>query len=161
MTGPHQPDATIPRAADTLRCDLFERALLPVARHFLAALQHPGHTGWHSGYALAAETWNESPGLSVAHHLQRLLRAVWTCRGGRFAYHPPETDQKVTEDERLLIAMLHHMRRDRPREARNCAEVLTAGTLDPEVVRAGLRFATRFSVGAQTRPHRPNLSVVQ
>lgn len=150
-----------------LRCDAFERSLLPVIRHFLTTLDGSEPKGWHRAYSIAAENWSETLGLSVAHHLQKLLHAVTDCRPDDIDYRDPlcpEARLTVTEDEQFLIEMLHHMRRDQTAQARVCVDYLTRGRMDPDVIRGGLRFASRFSLG-ETGPRktvtRPTLTLVK
>lgn len=148
---------------DMLEYDAFEIDLLQVARRFLVAFENPLESGWHNAYSLAAETWNESPGLSVAHYLQKLLWGLSRCRSEKLVYQNPfcpKARTLVTEDERNLLGMLHHMRRDQTPQARLCVEALTDGHMDPDVVRAGLAFSTRFSAGSRFKSRRPVLRVV-
>ncbi|MEM6759026.1 MAG: hypothetical protein AAF601_06060 [Pseudomonadota bacterium] len=145
-------------------CDRFERGVLIVARHFAAAFADPASFGWQKAYNVAADRWGDTLGLPVAHQMSKVMRAVVACRGDSLQISPPtgrETLGVVTDDEAMLIEMLHHMRRNNARAAREVASVLTHGTLDPEVIRAGLSFADRFAAGAppQTRG-RPALAVV-
>ncbi len=133
-----------------LQCDDFERAVLPVARHLALSLNQPEHHNWHRAFVIAVEQWDEPVGLSVAYHLQKLVRALWHCRTEGPTFQDPlciDDKYTVTRDERLLIGMIHNMRRDRTPEARECVYQITEGRMDPVVIRAGLQFAARFSCG--------------
>lgn len=146
------PDGTALQSIEQLSCDAFERRLLPIARHFLSSFESPEHHAWHRAYSIAAEQWQETLGLSIAHHLQKVIRAILRCRTDGIAFQDPlcpEARAMVTVDERMLIDMLHSMRRDHTEAARNCVEALTHGRMDPDVIRTGLSFAARFSVGPQ------------
>lgn len=161
---PH-PTQTTPQPVAPAEWDDFEQGLLCVARHVLMAMEQPQAQSWHRAYTVAAERWTETLGLSVAHHLQKLVRAVLQVRGGGFACldpRAPEARGAPTADECDLIDLLHHMRRDQTRAARRCVESLTQDRMDPDVIRAGLRFAMRFPAGQPARPGtRPALHVVR
>lgn len=158
------PDATPPEWT-AYGWDAFEQGLLCVSRHFLQALHDPDAHSWHRAYTEAAERWTDTLGLRAAHHLQKLVRAVFRARGGQFACHAPfspEANGAPTSDERLLIDLLHHMRRDQIPAARRCVEDLTHQRMDPDVIRAGFGFARQFSAGqiAPARLHPPALRVI-
>ncbi|MEY8828229.1 hypothetical protein AB9K34_07410 [Sedimentitalea sp. XS_ASV28] len=133
-----------------LQCDDFERAVLPMARHLVLSLTQPEHHCWHRAFVIAVEQWDESVGLSVAYHLQKLVRALLHCRTEGLTFQDPlciDDKHTVTRDEWLLIGMIHNMRRDQTPEARDCVYQITRGRMDPVVIRTALQFATRFSCG--------------
>ncbi|MEP3329759.1 hypothetical protein [Sedimentitalea sp.] len=133
-----------------LRCDSFERTVLPVARHLFQSFAQPEQQGWFRAFAIAVEHWDEPVGLSIAYHLQKLMRALVHCRPQGLDFQDPlciDGKNAVTEDELLLVGMLHNMRRDQTAEARKCVYQITDGRMDPDVIRTGLEFARRFSCG--------------
>ncbi|MEM9576932.1 MAG: hypothetical protein AAF999_07945 [Pseudomonadota bacterium] len=151
-----------------LPCDAFERALLPVLRHHLNDYADPRLASGHRAFVVAVERWGEPIGLSVAFHLQKLVRAILQCRPEGLEFHDPlclDSKEAVTDDERLLIDMLHHMRRDQTARARDRVYQITDGRMDPDVIRTGLQFAQRFACGVsgEMRPRaaKPILKVVR
>lgn len=167
MTRATPPFGNDVQCVDAIEFDEFEQQLLPVVRLFVQAFETPEDHSWHRAFALSADTWQEPVGLSIAHRLQKLVRSVLRCRGWVFQANDPRfasDNDRLTEDESLLLGMLHHMRRDDTKQARGCVERLTRGFMDPDVIRNGLSFAARFPSGPQTQPRnkygRPKLYVV-
>jgi hypothetical protein len=150
-------------------CDLddFEQGLLPVLRHFIISLAHPERQTWQFAYQIAAQRWGETLGLPVAQALLALVQQTRQARHHRFECLDPldlEDRSHISRDEQALLQMLHHMRRDETPRARAALANLTGGTMDPNVIRAGLSFAARFSAGnmaAKDRPSRPSLRLVR
>ncbi len=150
---------------DQSNLDDFERDLLPLLRHFLTDWFAPETHNWHVAYVTAAERWGQSVGLAIAHALFDVVRTVATVKNDAIFFHDPlniETRQVMTMHEMQILSVLHHMRRDHTSAARMMIERLTDGTMDPYLIRAGLQFAARFSVGAGERPNctRPVFKVV-
>ena len=152
---------------EDLHCDPFELGLLPVSRHFLTGASATEPLKWQRGYSVAVDQWGESVGFPAAHLLLSVLEAANTARDGMFRFQDPrnpQADHTATEDEALLIRMLHHMRRDQTPQARRCVEFLTAGQMNVDLVRTGLSFARRFQAGAPVghfrQVRRPMLQVV-
>ena len=152
-------------ALGDLDCDAFERDLLPVIRNLLDAARRPEGEGWHLAFAIAAERWGETPGPGIAWLLQKVLRAILRVRPAGLAFQPPlsvEARARVTRDEWLLVLMLHHMRRGQTARARDLVWQVTEGRMDPDVIRAALAFAARFSCGPVAGgARRPHLRVVR
>jgi hypothetical protein len=97
----------------------------------------------------------------------RIEHAMGRCSMSGLNFHDPlslEDRAFVISDERVLIDMLHHMRRDETPAARDVVEMLTLGCMGPDIIRTGLSFANRFSCGV-SRPsyhsEKPQLHVVQ
>ncbi|MEM9247837.1 MAG: hypothetical protein AAGB05_03960 [Pseudomonadota bacterium] len=136
---------------DALVCDAFEEGLLPIARHFWLAISRKDTVAWHRAYTIAAERYGERIGFPLGHQLAKIMRILKDLRGsGLEILDPLDLAQKsqVTNDEALLVAMIHHMRRDETPSARNAVDALTEGRMDPEIIRAGLHLASRFPSGA-------------
>ncbi|MEM9974205.1 MAG: hypothetical protein AAF771_08500 [Pseudomonadota bacterium] len=152
---------------EALELDQFDLGLLSLTRHFLSTFATPAVQSWGHAYSIAVERWGETVGLSVAHALQKVLRAVLEARENPVTHHDPfspEARLYATSDEESLLRMLRNMRRDETAKARDAVEELTGGVMDPHVIRAGLAFATRFSDGYQrTNPSqaRPALRVIK
>lgn len=139
--------------------DEFEEGLLPVLRHFLYSHQRPEQQGWQFAYKIAAERWGETPGLSIAHALSKVVTYTLAARRIGFDSVDPfslEERVQITRDEASLLLMLHYMRRDDTPKAREAVADVTQCSMDPDVIRAGLSFAHRFSCGlsgaARARP---------
>ncbi|MEL7175160.1 MAG: hypothetical protein AAGK28_01430 [Pseudomonadota bacterium] len=149
-----------------LICDSFEADLLPVLRCLVASLSTADPTLWQKATSKSIEHWGDALGHPIAHRLGHLVIAVYRCREGKLDLQQPwakDHDDAVTDDEVKLITMLHHMRRDEVADARRAVDDLTFGIMDPDVIRAGLSFATRFSCGRQGQQRStgaPKLSVV-
>lgn len=141
----------IPLAA--LGLDDFEAGLLPVLRHFLAALADPASQGWRLAYAIAAERWGPGDGPQIAHRLFGMIEAMQTCRPTRFRFANPlcaHCRGILTPDETAFLTLLHHMRRDRTDAARLALAEISGGVRDAGLIRAGLTFAARFPAAAGT-----------
>lgn len=137
--------------------DAFEVGVLAVARQFLHSLSDPKSQSWQHGFSIAIERWGEEIGLSVAHRVFKLLRAVSQCRPEGLSFCDPlSLDQRdtLTSDELSLLQMVHHMRRDNTSEAREALDRLTHGRRDPYVIQSGLALANRVPAG-MGRPARP------
>jgi hypothetical protein len=149
-----------------LGLDEFEHGLLVLSRHFLSGYETYNTKAWNSAYIIAVERWGERIGLPVAFAVMKLIEALSKTRTDAVSYLDPlriEYKSVVTDDEAALMTMLHHMRRDATAPARDAVEALCAGVLEPNVIRAGLSLAARFSCGAprsQFAEPAPQLSVV-
>ncbi len=150
-------------------CDLddFEEGLLPILRHFFRTLAEPERQTWQFAYSIAAERWGEASGLPISQAMFKLVQCTAKARGIEFeAIDPLALHERdlVSQDERALLQMLHHMRRDETSRAPAAVANVTGGTMDAEVIRAGLSFAARFPIGG-LRPKvgagRPKLQVVR
>lgn len=146
-------------------CDAFETQLLPIARLLVASLSLSDPTLWYRATREAVDIWGDGIGFPVAHGLGRIVIAVQECRSEKLNFRMPGVRHKapdVTEDERHLLHMLHHMRRDNVNEARGAVQDLTCGLMAPDVIRAGLSFSHRFARGLERRRRSapPVLSVV-
>lgn len=101
-------------------------------------------------HKIAAEHWGEGLGLSVANALFRLVQFAVKARRANFeALDPLASAERsfVTRYELSFLRMLHHMRRDETRKAREAVTYVTGSTMAPDVIRSGLSFALRFSFG--------------
>ncbi|MEM6387132.1 MAG: hypothetical protein AAF718_12940 [Pseudomonadota bacterium] len=164
---PHlQTDTHGLQAIQQLALDTFEREALGIARQFLKAHAHPETQAWHHGFLMAVECWGEPVGLAAAHGISKYVNAVLRFRSNGLSFQDPldaHAGDYATEDEALMISVLHYMRRDKTHHAREAVAALTLGQMDPDIIRAGLSFAGRFSAGApmQRAPNaRPELRVV-
>ncbi|MEP0963969.1 MAG: hypothetical protein ABJQ70_00790 [Roseobacter sp.] len=158
-------DGVVP-IADTA-FDEFERGLLSITRHFFASFETPAVQSWRFAYGISAERWGESIGFAAAHKLHKVVLATLAARDDAFGFLDPlspEARLNATADEIQLLKMLHHMRRDQTPLARDAVEQICGGLCDPSLVRAGLSFAQRFSLGsdvARQRPTKSHLRVVE
>ncbi|MEM6890093.1 MAG: hypothetical protein AAF636_18445 [Pseudomonadota bacterium] len=132
--------------------DAFEMGLLSIARHFFATSDTPALQAWRHAYGFAVDEWGETLGLAAAYKLQKVISAIMSARQDKFDYldpFMPESHHSLTSDEVNLMLMLHYMRREETRLARDAAEKVCLGYCDPHVVRTGLSLAFRFSLGAE------------
>ncbi|WP_083100738.1 hypothetical protein [Pseudophaeobacter leonis] len=166
------PKTQASQAADRIAlsfCDLdeFEEGLLPVLRHFMMSLAEPERQSWQFAYKIAAERWGETLGLPVANALFKLIQFTSKARRVTFnAIDPLAIEDRgfVTRDERAFLRMLHHRGRDETGRARDAVADVSACTMDPDVIRAGLSFADRFPAGdraSKYSPGRPHLQLVR
>ena len=112
MRIPNTPKSGSYQRISQLGMDEFERGVLAVLRRFLTTHSDPGTQCWDQAYLIAVEKWGESVGLEAAHALSQYANAVLRFRAGTFEFHDPlDPDMRdfVTEDEALLIAVLHYM----------------------------------------------------
>lgn len=150
----------------TLGCDSFEEGLLPIVRHLIFGLRGRCPGPLYRAQTIAVERWGEAIGLPVAHYMTALLSALLEVRSDGFQTRDPcplETRGTATQDEALVLTLIHQMRRDQTPKARETVLRLSAGTMDPDVIRAGLSCAARFPAGngpALTRTATPRLQVV-
>lgn len=138
------------RRLSELHADGFEIGLIAVMRHFLMARQQPDSQAWELAFQTAVERWGDEIGLPAAFKSSALIRAMLKVRHTAFDYCDPlDLDQRglVSDDEVLLIRMIHHMRRDNTTAARDAVEQLAHGRMDPDLIRAGLALAHRFPAG--------------
>ncbi|MEL6100875.1 MAG: hypothetical protein AAFR68_06115 [Pseudomonadota bacterium] len=141
--------------------DSFECGVLSVARYFLSSFDAPVQQGWQMAFGIAVERWGQEIGLPAAFAILKLVRSICDVRAN-FIYQDPSCPlarARVSQDEVLMMRMLHHMRREETSDARNCVDALTCGLMDPHVIRAGLTVATRFGGGTHIR-QKPTLTVV-
>ena len=145
MSHDHTPsDDAMPLAL--LGLDAFETGLLAVMRHFLTAFTRPETQGWQTAFGLASERWGEVLGPQIAAGGLGLLQTLRRARRREFIYANPlcmGCREQVTGDEAQLMRMIQAMRRDRTDLARPEVLALTAGTMDPALIRSGLAFAAR------------------
>lgn len=136
---------------DLLGLDNFEQGLLEVARHFLLSHENAESQAWHHAFLTAVEMWGETVGLAAAHHMSKYVKALLRFRADGLAFQAPhdrDASHLATDDEALMLAVLHYMRREKIRHARDAVAALTFGQMDPDVIRCGLSLAKRFSAGA-------------
>ncbi|MEM8652600.1 MAG: hypothetical protein AAGF54_18880 [Pseudomonadota bacterium] len=154
-------------AVDNLKIDEFEIGLLTVTRYFLASVNKTSVENWQQGYTIASERWGETVGLRAAFYLWSLINSVLNSKSDVFLFHDPlnlETRGFVSEDEKLLIQTIHHMRRDQTSLARKAMFGLCNGVIDSETVKAGLMLSTRFPINLQAvgmRSEKPRLRLVE
>ncbi|WP_299890251.1 hypothetical protein [uncultured Ruegeria sp.] len=156
------------RAPNALRdFDDFERGLLPVMRHFILSFSEPTTQAWQHAYSVAIEKWGHDQGLNLAHLVFKVIKAALHCRTDGLAFKDPlslEDRREVTCDERALLKMLHHMRRDETPAARDAVGQVTGGYPDAHLIQAGLTLASRFPISGDHQrqsTRRPSLRVVQ
>ncbi|WP_120631295.1 hypothetical protein [Ruegeria sp. EL01] len=160
-----QNDARAPHALDEF--DDFERGLLPVMRHFILSFTTPTTQAWQHAYSVAIEKWGQDQGLNLAHLVFKVIKATLHCRADGLAFNDPlsvEDRLEITCDERALLKMLHHMRRDETPAARDAVGQVTGGYPDAHLVQAGLTLASRFPTSGECQgqpSRRPVLRVVQ
>jgi hypothetical protein len=147
--------------------DGFERGLLPVMRHFILSLTQPETQAWQHAFSVATERWGRDQGLVLAHLVFKIIKATLHTRPLGLAFNDPlcvETRSELTCDERALLRMLHHMRRDETPAARDALNELTGGYPDAHLIQAGLTLASQFPTNG-VRPgqtaRRPTLRVVR
>ena len=129
------------------------RALLPVVRHFLDALQNPQRTGWRIALESAVEIWGEARGLAIAHRTQQFLSCLMQCRPVPLTYSDPfDMDQRpyLSDDEADILAVLYAMRHDNTPKAREILKSLTGGPLRSAVVQTGLSLAVLLDTSRET-----------
>ncbi|MEO0945541.1 MAG: hypothetical protein AAFY06_11975 [Pseudomonadota bacterium] len=149
-----------------LGLDEFERGVLKVIRQFLVAHESPETQAWHHAFLISVERWGEAVGLAAAHGLSKFVKAVLRFRADGLVFQDPLSTQArdyATDDEALMMAVLHYMRRDQTSYARDAVAALTMGQMDPDVIRTGLCFASRFAAGSgrgDTRSRAAELRVV-
>ncbi|MEM6563269.1 MAG: hypothetical protein AAF665_02415 [Pseudomonadota bacterium] len=147
--------------------DDFELGVLAIARYFVLGFQEPGSHAWRYGYSIAAERWGETVGLSVAHGIQKIVRAAIEVRPANIKFRNPfcaTSRLLATQDEMVFLKVVHYMRRDQTPQARHQVDVFTHGSMDPHFIRAGLSFAARFSSGSKPQQQsfaQPRLAVVK
>ena len=95
-----------------------------------------------------------------------LLPALLEVRSDGFQTRdrcPLETRGTATQDETLVLTLIHQMRREETPKARETVLRHSASTIDPDVIRADLSFAARCPTGhgpAFTRSAPPRLQVM-
>ena len=95
-----------------------------------------------------------------------LLPALLEVRSDGFQTRDPcplEARGTATQDEALGLTLIHQMRRDQTPKARETVLRHSAGTMDPDVIRADLSFAARCPAGhgpAFTRTAPPRLQMM-
>ncbi|NVO56332.1 hypothetical protein HW561_11080 [Rhodobacteraceae bacterium B1Z28] len=147
--------------------DDFERGLLPVMRHFILSFAEPETLAWQQAYSIAIERWGQDQGLNLAHLVFKIVKATLHCRPEGLAFNDPlcvDYRLEVTCDERALLKMVHHMRRDETPAARDAVGQITGGYPDAHLIQAGLTLANRFPTGSAPRnqpPRRPVLRVIK
>lgn len=155
-------DHTLPHP----QLDGFERGLIPVMRHFILSFAEPETQAWQHAFTIATERWGRDQGLVLAHLVFKVIKATLHTRPLGLAFNDPlcvEMRHELTCDERALLRMLHHMRRDETSAARDALSELTGGHPDAHLIQAGLTLANQFPTDG-TRPgqpvRRPTLRVV-
>lgn len=132
-------------------CDAFERALLPLLRDLMETCRHPEGRSWTPVYGAAAALWGARTGLPLAHGLAQISDAVLRIRGESLrVLAASDTDhaEEVTPDERLLLLLLHQLRRNHVAAGQDFLLDLTGGEMDEDLMALALDFAQRHSCGA-------------
>ncbi|MCF2905403.1 hypothetical protein L0666_10405 [Octadecabacter sp. CECT 8868] len=141
------------------------RALLPVLRHHLAALQGASPLSWRLAFSVAEERWGEGRGLALAHRSQVFLSALLASRCVPLqCVDPLDIDERhtLTEDEFILMRALSGMREDNAPLARDLISDLTGGRVTAATVKAGLTLVHLLSAPLTSirRPTPPKLRAV-
>lgn len=132
-------------------CDDFECALLPLLRDLMATCRNPDGPSWIPVYGAAAKRFGVRTGLPLADGLARIATALLRVRGARLhMLAGADTDHAaaVTQDERLLLLLLHLLRRDHVGAAGDFLFELTDGGMDEDLMASAVDFARRHSCGA-------------
>ncbi|MFC3058660.1 hypothetical protein [Paenirhodobacter populi] len=149
--GPHpDPDHAELLPLHVIGCDAFERALLPLLRDLMETCRNPDGRSWNAVYGAAASRWGARTGLPLAYGLARISEALLRVKGERLQMldaadtaHAAE----VTRDERLLLLLLHLLRRNHVLAGQDFLFDLTEGKMDKELMALALDFARRHSCG--------------
>ena len=152
------------RAITELPIADFEAGLLLPMRLFTLSLSGKSRDGWQTAYAQSAEKWGVSIGLSVAHEIGKLVKALEETRGTFPRVLDPDfadSDLFVTLDEELFLKVIHHTRREHMAAARDAIWILTQGQSLASFLRQAHSFAAKHSlIAPQAAGHAPVLSVV-
>ncbi|WP_460275738.1 hypothetical protein [Celeribacter sp. ULVN23_4] len=160
MTEPEMLQNTMPRpdpASSALMplgligCDAFEQALLPLMREVMETCRDPDHHTWNRAYHVAAERWGTRTGLPLAYGLAQIVQALTRVRGTQLEICDTADRVRadvVTRDERLLLLLLHQLRRNHIAAGQDFLLDLTDGEFDAELMELALAFGRRHSCGA-------------
>lgn len=147
----HDPSDTELLPLDVIGCDAFEQALLPLLRGLVETCRNPGRGSWNFAYRAAAARWGVRTGLPLAYGLAHISDALLRVKGDRLqtldiadTAHAAE----VTRDERLLLLLLHQLRRNHVEAGNDFLLDLTEGEMDEELMALALDFGRRHSCGA-------------
>lgn len=148
-----RPDLAYPEMLPLrmIGCDDFERALLPLLRDLIETCRNPDGRSWTPVYGAAAARWGAQTGLPLAYGLARLSEALLRVKGDRLwmlARDDNVRAAKVTPDERLVLLLLHHLRRSHVAAGTDFLLDLTDGEMDEALMACALDFARRHSCGA-------------
>lgn len=141
-------DALLP--LHDIGCDAFEQALLPLVRDVMHTCRDPEAPSWHVAYGVAASVWGARTGLPLAHGLAQIAQALLRVKGERLRMlttADPAHVTAVTDDERLLLLLLHQLRRNHINAGHDFLLDLTEGEMDDELMALALDFARRHSCG--------------
>ncbi|WP_010141609.1 hypothetical protein [Oceanicola sp. S124] len=128
-------------------CDPFERALLPLLRSLMETCRDPETHTWNAVYREAAGIWGAARGLPLAYGLAHIAEALLRVRGDRLCICPAPGAEGVTRDERLLLLLLHQLRRQHLAAGQDFLLDLTEGEMDDELMQRALDFARAHSCG--------------
>lgn len=132
----------------TIGCDPFEEALLPILRDLVQTCRAPDGRTWNTAYGVAAATWGPWTGLPLADGLARIAEALTRAKGARLhVLCETEAPEAVTRDERLLLLLLHQLRRSHTAAGYDFLMDLTDGKVDSVLMEHALDFAARHSCG--------------
>jgi hypothetical protein len=150
---------------DVETLEAVNKAVLPIIRHHLDALQGDNPLAWRISFQLATERWGEARGLALAHRAQVFLSNILACRPVPMETSDPlDVDQreKMTQDERKLMDLMTAMRSDQIASARELLAHLTGGRVTAQAVNSALSFAMLLETPQSTirRPAPPKLREV-
>lgn len=130
-------------------CDAFECALLPLVRELMETCRDPRTHSWSPVYSAAAARWGAQTGLPLAYGLARISEALMRVRGDRLQMlaADPAHETEVTRDERLLLLLLHQLRRNHVAAGQDFLLDLTEGEMDRDLLACAQEFAQRHSCG--------------
>ncbi|MFE3836450.1 hypothetical protein [Pseudogemmobacter sonorensis] len=127
-------------------CDDFERALLPLLRALMQTCRNPRGRSWNAVYGAASARWGTRTGLPLAYDLARISEALLRVKGDRLRMLDGTADAaRVTRDERLLLLLLHQLRRNHVAAGQDFLLDLTEGEMDAELMALASGFARRHS----------------
>lgn len=146
----HDPSHAELLPLNIIGCDAFEQALLPLVRGLVETCRNPEQCSWDFAYSAAAARWGVRTGLPLAYGLAHISDALLRIKGDRLQtldMADMARAAEVTRDERLLLLLLHQLRRNHVEAGHDFLLDLTEGEMDEELMALALDFGRRHSCG--------------
>lgn len=141
-------------AVTMAQLDTFEREVLKIARHFFEAFARPESQSWMGAFHEAERVFPAPFGATIAHATVIAINELRISRTRTFQFEHPGSafgDFTLTDCERYLILILHHIRRRNWTSARANALYLCEGNDTSRVLAAFERIA--IITGDVEEPH--------
>ncbi len=131
--------------------DEFEKQVLQIARMFFVTFHVPNSQMWMEAFQFAEHEFPAPFGATLANAILIYVESMRRVRANSFNYHDPHCpgcSQQLTDEERYLISVIHHLRQGEMGQAQLNAMLLCEGRDSSKMLEAARRML--LIIGCET-----------